>query len=576
MKRFAFLARLLALVLVLGLVIGCFAGCSSKVTDKDDDDHKDAISETKEESPSQGSDATDPTASTSVERPLPTGPSDEVTVPSTGETAPSADATESTGGGLGTIPTLPPVEPSEPSSEATEPSTEATEPSAPDLDLTMVGKYWMYTVIEYGVTYDYQDVIEAGLKDSYLKLLADGTVEALSGTDYFSMTWDSNSMTMTDSEGTYDFTLEDGLLTLIGPDSTLVYAIDGSPLLELPEDPTDPTVPPVTDPTTEPTTEPTVEYVTLTVYSVDPNWSDLYFWGWNSETMENLSAEFPGEAMHRSGNVYTLEIPLWVDSAVLYADSCGEQSADMDIYTGGDIWIIVNLTYINILDREPTAEELEPETPGPETFTVHAYVDNSLCHWGIPYCWAWNQETLENLYAEWPGEAMTSEGGGWYTIELPATVDAIVVSGLDVQTPDFLLDGEEEVWVVCNSGDDAVAYSYEPSGSELLPPSVPETFTIHAMVPAHWENPGCWAWQQDGEDVFEEWPGEAMVKDGDWYTIEIPSWADCFIINANDGATQTDDGILYGVGDIWVLVSDEYSYYYDSVPTAEEMAEFGF
>ena len=585
MKRSAFWARLLALVLILGLVIGCFAGCSSKVTDKDDDDDdKGSISETKDddsdgktkdddsdgetegEDPSDETEETAPTASTAIPRPLPTTPSDEVTEPSSEATEPSDEVTA-------------------PSTEATVPSTETTVPPTadPDLILSMVGKYWMYSMNVDGTQLDYNLIIEAGYEDSYLLLddLCTGKMY-MTGEDAILLTWDPIAMTISDGIDVLNFEIDGELLTLYADSNILVYALEGSDLLELPEDPADPTDP-VTEPTSEPTTEPpvaptvpAVEYYTLTVHSVDPNWSDLYFWGWNSITEENLSAEWPGEAMKKSGNVYTLQIPTWVDSGVLYANSCGEQTDDMDMDLGGDVWIVVNLTSIIMLDREPTAEELKPETIEPETFTVHAYVDSTLCTWGVPNMWAWNRDTKENLYAEWPGEAMTSEGGGWYTIDLPTTMNSLVISGEGVQTCDFWLNGEAEVWIVCNSGDDAMGYDYRPSGSELLPPVTADTFTVRAKVPTNWENPGCWAWEQGGDNVFAEWPGEAMTLEDGWYTIELPAWANGFLINANSGSIQTGDITLSELSDIWVLVGDSQTTYYDYEPTAEDLAEHGF
>ncbi len=81
---------------------------------------------------------------------------------------------------------------------------------------------------------------------------------------------------------------------------------------------------------------------------------------------------------------------------------------------------------------------------------------------------------------------------------------------------------------------------------------------VHAAVPASWENPGAWAWSGD-RNVFDAWPGEAMEPDGDWYTIQIPDWADHFIVNANDGSVQTADLDIQPGKEVWITVQADGS-----------------
>ena len=61
-------------------------------------------------------------------------------------------------------------------------------------------------------------------------------------------------------------------------------------------------------------------------------------------------------------------------------------------------------------------------------------------------------------------------------------------------------------------------------------------------VPADWENPCIWAWDNTGKNAFDAWPGKPLTKgdDGYWYAT-IPAWVENIIINGNSGSVQTAD-----------------------------------
>ena len=98
----------------------------------------------------------------------------------------------------------------------------------------------------------------------------------------------------------------------------------------------------------------------------------------------------------------------------------------------------------------------------------------------------------------------------------------------------------------------------EGPGRELEATRTPDPgmILVHASVPASWTDPCGWAWT-DGRSVFEAWPGEPMEPDGDWYTIQIPVWANYFIVNANNGSVQTED-LSIGLGnEVWITVQED-------------------
>ena len=69
-----------------------------------------------------------------------------------------------------------------------------------------------------------------------------------------------------------------------------------------------------------------------------------------------------------------------------------------------------------------------------------------------------------------------------------------------------------------------------------------ERVIVYAQIPEDWENPCIWAWDEEGNNVFEAWPGEEMNVDAGndgWYYNYIPKWATHVIVNANAGEVQT-------------------------------------
>ncbi len=103
------------------------------------------------------------------------------------------------------------------------------------------------------------------------------------------------------------------------------------------------------------------------------------------------------------------------------------------------------------------------------------------------------------------------------------------------------------------------AFASEPA---LAVPDTPEPgmVFVHASVPDNWKNPSAWAWSSD-RNAFDAWPGEPMERDGDWYTVQVPDWADHFIVNANEGSVQTEDLDIQPGKEVWITVNASGSTY---------------
>lgn len=85
---------------------------------------------------------------------------------------------------------------------------------------------------------------------------------------------------------------------------------------------------------------------------------------------------------------------------------------------------------------------------------------------------------------------------------------------------------------------------------------------FHIQVPSEWEAPCAWAWNEDGTNAFESWPGEELEADelnADWYYIWLPEFANHIIINANSGTVQTEEIIVDAGKESWIQIADDGS-----------------
>ena len=95
----------------------------------------------------------------------------------------------------------------------------------------------------------------------------------------------------------------------------------------------------------------------------------------------------------------------------------------------------------------------------------------------------------------------------------------------------------------------------------LLPAMAEEAdmLAVYASVPADWSWPCVWAWNAEGENAFAAWPGEMMEPDPaneGWYYIYLPAGMESVIINANDGAVQTDE-VRIDRQAAWITVAED-------------------
>lgn len=113
----------------------------------------------------------------------------------------------------------------------------------------------------------------------------------------------------------------------------------------------------------------------------------------------------------------------------------------------------------------------------------------------------------------------------------------------------------------CGSEKETAAVQTQPPVILETPQPVVQTdsFTVHAHVPQSWYDIGIWAWSDSEGDVFDAWPGAAMVSEGNgWYSYVLPDWVNYIIINGYDGTVQTAD-ISITANEVWIVVNEDGS-----------------
>ena len=285
------------------------------------------------------------------------------------------------------------------------------------------------------------------------------------------------------------------------------------------------------------------------VVSVPDGWDAPHAWAW-ADDGTNAFAAWPGEEMEvLEDGWYYIYVPSFVQNVIVNAN----QDTDAPVQTDGIVVEAGKAAWITVAEDNTAAVSYDAltgtEVPAyVEKFVVHAYVPLT---WETVNMWAWSAPDGTNAFEAWPGEAMAEGEDGWFTGKAPTWVNSLIINGNEgsVQTADITIEGKE-LWITVYE-DLTYELSYED------PEKAVENVTVYAQVPEDWADPCCWAWSApDGTNAFASWPGEALTRDGDWYTIEVPGWINSVIINGNEGSVQTADLSVEAGKDIWVVVTD--------------------
>ena len=154
-------------------------------------------------------------------------------------------------------------------------------------------------------------------------------------------------------------------------------------------------------------------------------------------------------------------------------------------------------------------------------------------------------------------------------------VFTLVLSGCSTQKPetDGIPSDTDTAADTPTADTDAAADPLTADASaEQLEPK--ETITIYVYTPVEWYRVYVWAWQDGGENVFEEWPGKEMEVNNEYYcySLTLPGWVDRLIFSNQDG-TATNEVAVEPGKDMWIGVDEEFVDVYYEYLWAEYDAE---
>lgn len=312
--------------------------------------------------------------------------------------------------------------------------------------------------------------------------------------------------------------------------------------------------------------------VMLVYAHVPEGWENPCVWAWADDGTGAFDA-WPGGQMKQDADNegwYYLYVPTATGANVIInANEGSVQTADYKT-DSKNVWI-------TITDSETVEVSNDPQTAGElpvyeKLVTVNVQAPDD---WEFPSLWAWSAPDGTNAFANWPGQELTAGTDGWYSYEVPAWVNSIIVNGNlgTVQTTDISVEPGKDVWLVVTDADNYELFYEKP---QVETPQE-ELITVHAKAPADWQFPSLWAWSApDGTNVFANWPGQELTAGEDgWFSYDIPGWVNSVIINGNLGGIQTSDISIETGKDVWIVVTDAENYmvYYEEPELAEESTE---
>lgn len=175
--------------------------------------------------------------------------------------------------------------------------------------------------------------------------------------------------------------------------------------------------------------------------------------------------------------------------------------------------------------------------------------------WTNANLYAWDMDG--NNLGAWPGTGMVKLDDGWYVGYVNFDMINVIVNNGSAQTADLELDwGEFEdgaVWITVGS-DNAADIKYTKQNTAKIPSYDECFYTIHVATPGDWHNCSVWAWDNNQNNAYAEWPGAGMTKESGWYTIKVPVSYKNFLVSTSTG-TQTVD--INGSGkEQWVVLGE--------------------
>ncbi|MGN0452926.1 MAG: starch-binding protein [Ruminococcus sp.] len=291
---------------------------------------------------------------------------------------------------------------------------------------------------------------------------------------------------------------------------------------------------------------------TVYFYNGD-NWSEVYAYEWSTQLSSDVLGVFPGTKANSVGNGwYSVNVPLVANGNdacynIIFNNNNGSQYEATIIDT-------TNVYMINRTDVtfSSMSEALgQPSAPSSGSTRVYFYNADS---WAQVYAYEYSATGLaSDVLGAWPGTKATSEGDGWYYVDVPLTPqgnDACFNIIFNSYEGDASKKVEatiiDTVNVYMTNKNDTTFSSKSEAIGQPSSPSTPSAGTtrVYFLNSENWSQVYAYEYSTTGlaSDVLGAWPGKkATFESGNWYYVDVPLVANgndaCFniIFNNNGG-----------------------------------------
>ena len=172
--------------------------------------------------------------------------------------------------------------------------------------------------------------------------------------------------------------------------------------------------------------------VKLYYYNSD-NWTSVkaYAWSGDGDSAVNYLGTWPGTAMSAvSGKSgwFEIEVSEKATKIVFNNDDNGEQTSDLTINSAKPYY------------KGAWLASMDETVVKPASYTVYYYNSDN---WSVVNAYAWygdGSTDAQKVLGSWGGTAMTSDGDGWYKIDVPSSATKIIFNNGSNQTDDLTID----------------------------------------------------------------------------------------------------------------------------------------
>ncbi len=332
-------------------------------------------------------------------------------------------------------------------------------------------------------------------------------------------------------------------------------------------------------------TEPDYTYEIVITNSLD--WEDFYVYAW-TYSGEDIFGEWPGTKLFDTNlkngyghDVFVFYLPEDTYGFIV-SNGKGEQSQDVtdlgehDYYFTGEKDEFGNY-YVDT--PQCTCGLTEPTTaPKPDGYR-YVVVTNNF-GWEKLYVYTWDEKD-QPIEAAWPGVEYTKKyandyGEELFVCKIPDNAKGFIFNdGQGMQSQDIYDTSSEGFWFSDNKDEYG---HFECNGFY----DVPEYYEINALPPEedksdkvvkitdnfNWGKAYVFAWDDDGNELFESWPGKELEVKGmnefgeNYFEITVPYNASGFIINDGNGNQTVEVTDYKDCDGYWMDgTKDERGYY---------------